>query len=919
MEAFSLDCSFDDLDNNRHQDTGGYRRVEKKPIPSRKEDGAIIPDAFDYFTGMIDAVTGAPVYGICHFTQTGETYEGSFYVRRENHSPIRHGSDASVSNMKLPTPQKAVIEEDNIFEITSNDMKNANFWGTYVNDEPTEGTLTTETLYYQGPWKRKKFHGQNGDLVIKPRQYRYLGEFQEGLFHGWGRETSASNSDNGTKNCVYKGEYRLGLKHGMGIYQEKLFLKNDLDKSQSKMNKKEWMEFWETATKHNEIIRRQDIRETMSDFSKQTIMNVQYDDFYLYAGYFLANQRHGEGMEYKRNKMLEEAFQGQFVANQRNGYGCIHNQTKHVTAEGEWKDGKAVTGNAWRIFYPNGDMYLGNVVLEEEDSTKKSTIYEPHNYGVYKNSSGKILYLGAWHYGQRHGNGITFCDGKAEFTGPWREEEEEEEHTRLCFPKNSALCEIAKVLMQKNYSMMEEQEIHNKKQDETETTIESTLIFLKKTVASSIQSSLHMIETAQESSEGNNIDELMRKEKERKSNKVAGENNSNESNRLKEKTTVGPYVYSNGDAYFGVLDANQRTGYGVYVSKASGCSYTGMFQKNQRHGFGVLIHSELGQYAGGFRKDKKHGHGALIFKDGCASYYGTFANGYFEGLGILCDDTSARKTTSKDCNNTTIYIGEWLAGLRHGEGMEMNDGCVYKGTFVNGKRDGKGTLFMDKKKSKSSASSSGPTIIYSGEWYDDKYHGEGVWMDHQLDASENSTRKPKGIIRWEGNFTAGKKHGYGVLTDETENMEWKGTWHDDNPMNGKWRISYADGGIYSGEAEIVDSTEAFEERSSSIKMPLNASTIPAIPEGFGTFQYPNGDIYVGNFEQGVRSGIGSCHFASGEHWEGTWSNDALDNKFGYGVLTKADGQVVEFNGVSSIGKFFSCKDCSSEADIIALK
>ena len=85
--------------------------------------------------------------------------------------------------------------------------------------------------------------------------------------------------------------------------------------------------------------------------------------------------------------------------------------------------------------------------------------------------------------------------------------------------------------------------------------------------------------------------------------------------------------------------------------------------------------------------------------------------------------------------------------------------------------------------------------------------------------------------------------------------------------------------------------------------------ISAVPEGFGTFQYPNGDIYVGNLEEGVRSGIGSCHFcASGDHWKGTWRNDAPDTT-GYGVLTKADGEVLEFNGVSSIANIlFSCKN-----------
>jgi len=172
------------------------------------------------------------------------------------------------------------------------------------------------------------------------------------------------------------------------------------------------------------------------------------------------------------------------------------------------------------------------------------------------------------------------------------------------------------------------------------------------------------------------------------------------------------------------------------------------------------------------------------------------------------------------------------------------------------------------------------------------------------------------VVKWEGGHTNTNdgmmKHGYGVLTNETENMVWKGTWEDDEPIDGKWRISYADGGIYSGQAKIRSVL------SSSLKTNNNngtttTTTIPyyisAVPEGFGTFQYPNGDLYVGNFEEGARSGIGSGHFcATGDHWKGTWRNDAPFVGSGYGVLTKVDGEVLEFNGVSSITNIilFSC-------------
>jgi hypothetical protein len=199
----------------------------------------------------------------------------------------------------------------------------------------------------------------------------------------------------------------------------------------------------------------------------------------------------------------------------------------------------------------------------------------------------------------------------------------------------------------------------------------------------------------------------------------------------------------------------------------------------------------------------------------------------------------------------------------------MSDGRVYKGTFRNGKKEGSGTL-LEKSAGK---------IIYRGSWRDGKYHGEGRLIERQTIPSSSSTI----VVRWEGTFVGGEKHGYGVLTNETENTEYKGVWSHNVPVSGKWRIQFRDGGIYSGQARVLDDNKCGSEQ------------VLAIPEGFGTYQYANGDVYVGQFEFGIRSGEGNCQFVSGERWEGAWKGDQLD-KSGSGTLTMADGMVHEFRG-----------------------
>eukprot|EP00543_Licmophora_paradoxa_P002795 CAMPEP_0202446412 /NCGR_PEP_ID=MMETSP1360-20130828/4902_1 /ASSEMBLY_ACC=CAM_ASM_000848 /TAXON_ID=515479 /ORGANISM="Licmophora paradoxa, Strain CCMP2313" /LENGTH=143 /DNA_ID=CAMNT_0049062873 /DNA_START=132 /DNA_END=560 /DNA_ORIENTATION=- len=137
--------------------------------------------------------------------------------------------------------------------------------------------------------------------------------------------------------------------------------------------------------------------------------------------------------------------------------------------------------------------------------------------------------------------------------------------------------------------------------------------------------------------------------------------------------------------------------------------------------------------------------------------------------------------------------------------------------------------------------------------------------------------------RWEGEFSNGKKHGYGTLANDSDHSVWKGVWSHGSPVSGKWRITYPSGGLYSGQAHVFDDNDGN----------LNGDTVVAVPSGFGTFRYSNGDVYVGEFKKGDRNGKGLCQFASGDTWEGDWSNDCLDRS-GQGVLTLADGTVHEF-------------------------
>ncbi|KAI2505897.1 hypothetical protein MHU86_8496 [Fragilaria crotonensis] len=533
----------------------------------------------------------------------------------------------------------------------------------------------------------------------------------------------------------YQGEYRNGMKHGMGTFKEgppdeqeeiddkgellpdfTIVLEDDGAPEQEGAETNECRDFcqddWIPAVE-------QKAKSDLGEVKRETITKR-----YVYSGIYHCNSKQGEGTEWTPTG---EVYSGQFLANRRHGHGSLRIVETGIVFEGKWRAGEPVSGNGWRILYPSGDIYCGHVAN-----------YEPHGYGIYQHASGEV-YAGDWMNGSRHGNGIRSDPNGTEFSGKWKDDKivtiKRLEQT------DGTLSEIAETLRitDKDTNQQAGDVTEEDKGSADGSKHEKQLAFLKQAMAKSIETSLQIIaaKTDDVVEDFESFTESAPQTRRRTRKKDEGAS--------KARAKAELHTYANGDTYLGALDPEtfQRTGYGVYVSKSTGCSYTGVFKNNKRHGFGILIHSQFGKFAGDFYEDKKHGEGTLILSD-ASSYHGGFSNGAFDGKGTLCE------------RDGTVYVGEWRAGLRHGEGMEtMSDGRVYKGTFKNGKREGNGTL-LEKSAGK---------IIYRGKWRDGKYHGEGTLIERRDVPSSRQVH----IVRWEGEFAAGKKHGYGVLTNETDN------------------------------------------------------------------------------------------------------------------------------------------------------
>lgn len=130
---------------------------------------------------------------------------------------------------------------------------------------------------------------------------------------------------------------------------------------------------------------------------------------------------------------------------------------------------------------------------------------------------------------------------------------------------------------------------------------------------------------------------------------------------------------------------------------------------------------------------------------------------------IVCNPSFARKTGCEgDCENgigtwtytdQTIYVGDWLDGLKHGKGKETwPNGYIYTGGFSDSEWKGQGTLIFP------------DGAQYTGEWLNDNLNGKGIftWANGDI---------------YVGEFLDSNRHGQGTRTN-ADGTIMKGIWKE---------------------------------------------------------------------------------------------------------------------------------------------
>lgn len=157
--------------------------------------------------------------------------------------------------------------------------------------------------------------------------------------------------------------------------------------------------------------------------------------------------------------------------------------------------------------------------------------------------------------------------------------------------------------------------------------------------------------------------------------------------------------------YTGYISKSQRRPHGKGKMRwlESGNIYTGSFRHGCLDGYGRIKYANGDQFEGLFAKDLRNGRGVFRVKRDGRIVDCIYKND-------LPDDPNGTMTW----NNGTIYIGSFIEGKRTGKAIQrFPNGVRYQGDFVAGKYHGFGLCEFE------------DGSVYKGEWVKGKAHGEG--------------------------------------------------------------------------------------------------------------------------------------------------------------------------------------------------
>ena len=544
------------------------------------------------------------------------------------------------------------------------------------------------------------------------------------------------------KTCtVYTGNFRRGLRHGLGTMI---------------------------------------VRSFQLDSNNNKVANDNSDDssiVYLYSGMWCEGLKEGEAIEI--NALNSEKFEGHFFRNKRHGMGVLTLSRSGTSKRGTWRAGIPVDGPGWTITYQDGAEYCGETRYGQAHGRGTIRYAEPLRKSKMLSEAFNV-YTGEFRNGARHGKGICVYASGEEFDGLWVEDEPVVPDDTRNTPSQH-VGSIPTVIGDTSKSMKTIPVVDDEKKYYKVNTLED-----------------HDVGEATKAEKVDDLSLVFNISIPKSATKFSYPNGDLFFGTLDENgVRQGHGIYIGGKSgcsrYEGEFVNGKRHGpNGILITAFT--KYIGDFANDLKNGQGTLIHNDTSSYKGSFRHGMFHGQGVFCDAD-YRVYTGEFESGVEHGAGEeWFSDGSVFRGEFKEGKRNGVgsfvnkngefeYSGEWIDGLMEGEGVlyyktplsssiDIQQNEEYRGMFVRGMKSGNGKL------------TTADGHSFKGKWIRD-IPVDGEWTVRYPDGSAFSgfatcrvvgadpsrplpipngfgTRRYKNGDVYSGNLIDGKREGRGV-------------------------------------------------------------------------------------------------------------------------------------------------------------
>ena len=216
------------------------------------------------------------------------------------------------------------------------------------------------------------------------------------------------------------------------------------------------------------------------------------------------------------------------------------------------------------------------------------------------------------------------------------------------------------------------------------------------------------------------------------------------------------------------------------------------------------------------------------------------------------------------------------------EVLKYDNGDIYKGEFIDGKRNGFGICIYSNREK------------YEGLWKNDLMNGVGkyIFKDGSVYMGDfkNGTMDGVGTYTYankdmyKGYFLNGKRNGKGSLYYR-DGSKYYGMWKNDS-QSGNGKFISIDGDIYEGSfgENKFNGKGTYKHSNGSV---YRGDFKNNVYHGYGCYTNENGDIYEGDFKYGLKKGNGKFKFRNGEVYYGEFKDDLFNGVGKYIYLDKS--------------------------------